>query len=139
MDGRQDAARRRSAQAEITSARPDGQALCRAPDHSALVIKSRLGQSAAVAAEQTARLEANPLSLRTAEEVDGQIAIDEEIFAEVQHGADAVARVRRNRHALIWGRRLALDQRVVHAKPGGARAIEELSVRDPILPQVAGP
>src|ERR1700722_17939898 len=137
MDGRQGAAGSRGAQAEVTSARPDGQALGRAPDHSSLVIESGLGQSAAVAAEQTARLEAYPFALRTAEEVDGQIAIDEEIFAEVQRGANAVSRVRRNRHALIWGRRLALDQRVVHAKPGGARAIEELSVRDPILHQVA--
>src|ERR1700722_11506315 len=137
MDGRQGAAGSRGAQAEVTSARPDGQALGRAPDHSSLVIESGLGQSAAVAAEQTARLEAYPFALRPAEAVDGQIAIDEEIFAEVQRGANAVARVRRNRHALIRGRRLALDQWVVHAKPGGARAIEELSFRDPILHQVA--
>jgi hypothetical protein len=99
---------------------------------------SRVGPaSAAVAAEQTARLEANPLPLRTAEEIDGQVAIDEKIFAEVQRCADPVARVRGDCDALIRGRRLALDQRMVHAKPGGGGSVEEAPRRNPIFHQMA--
>src|ERR1700735_762162 len=50
MDGRQGAAGSRGAQAEVTSARPYGQALGRAPDYSALIIESGLGWAAAVVA-----------------------------------------------------------------------------------------
>ena len=58
--------------------RRTARALRRAADQSPFVIERGLGQSAAVAAEQAARLEADPFALRSAEEIDGQIAIDED-------------------------------------------------------------
>ena len=42
-----------------------------------------------------------------------------------------------DRHPLIRARRLALDERMVHAKPGGAGSFEETSRRNPILDQLA--
>src|SRR3984957_8897428 len=118
-------------------AQPDREALRRAADQSFFVIESGLGQSAAIAAEQAARLEANPFPLRSAEEVDGEIAIDEHIFCEVQRGADAVTRISSDGHALIGARMLALDERMVHAKPGGAGTVEEAPCGKPIFDQLA--
>ena len=82
---------RRSAQAEVNSARPYSEALRRPPDQAPLIVEGGFGQSAAIAAEQASRLEADPFSFRSAEEIDGQIAVDEDIFGEIQRGADPVA------------------------------------------------
>ena len=66
-----------------------------------------------------------------------EIAIDEHIFGEVQRRAHSVARVSCDGHALIGAWRLALDERMVHAKPGGAGSVEEAPCRKPIFDQIA--
>jgi hypothetical protein len=110
--------------------------LGRAADEPLLIVERRLRKPAAVAAEQGARLQADPFAQRATDEVDRQIAVDEHIFVEVQGRTDAIAGIRRDRRPLIGARRLVPDQRMLQAKPDGRGPSKGLSLCDAVLDEV---
>jgi len=99
--------------------------LRRSADQPLHIENPRLGQAASVRSQQRARIDADPFAFRLAQQIDGEVRVDEDIAVEVEDGADAVARVRGDRDALQRARFLAGDQRIAQAKPDGGRAAKK--------------
>ena len=79
-------------------------------------------------------VDADPLALRHPLEVDGEVDVDEEVAAPVEHGADAVADVGGDQRALQGRGLLAGDERVAHPHPDGRRPrLQEPAARSPPL------
>ena len=79
-------------------------------------------------------VQAHPLAVGRAQQVDGQLGVDEQVLAPVERGADAVADVGGDHEALQRRRLLALDERAAHAHPDRRRAgLEEAAVHEAVL------
>src|SRR4051794_1086883 len=78
----------------------DQQGLRSPADRALLVVKGSVGEPHTRALGDRDRLEADPLALGRADEVERQIDVDEDEAAVIERGADAVARIRRDRDAL---------------------------------------
>ena len=73
-------------------------------------------------ADHRAGVDADPRSDRWAQEVDGEVGVDEHVGLPRQHSADAVGEVGGGRHTLQWARLLAGDHRHEEADPHRDRA-----------------
>ena len=113
-DGQVDAVRR--------SALFDQQRLGGAADPAALVEEDRLCCADAARLGAGDGVDADPLALGQALEVDGEVDVDEDEVAVVEHGADPVADVGGDQRPLQRRRLLALHERPTHAQPEGRRA-----------------
>ena len=67
------------------------------------------------------RVQQHPLAHRLAQEVHGQLGVDEQVARPVEHVGGAVAGVGDDHHALARRRLLALDDRDPHARPDRRR------------------
>src|SRR2546423_13314175 len=88
-----------------------------ASQRAVLVVQNALGEARACAAQQRARVEADPLALRLALQVDREIGVDEQEAVEGQYGADAVAEVGRRHQPRQRRERLVCKQRMTQAHP----------------------
>jgi hypothetical protein len=96
-------------------AQAERKALRRSADQPERIEDPRLGQAAPVRSQQRARVDADPFALRLAQQIDGEVRVDEDVAAEVEDRTDAVAGVRGDRDALQRARFLAGDQRMAQA------------------------
>ena len=101
-----------------------------------VVVQLGFGVPAADGAEVAACIEADPFSDRPAQEVDGQIRVDEAVTLEIEHRADAVAGIGDDRDALVDTGHFVVQQGVAHAEPDGAGPMEEVAARHAHLDQV---
>src|SRR3954454_3618307 len=112
----------RGTPSRLGSARLDEQRLDGAADAPGLVEEHRLGDAGAVAVQACLGVEGDPLAVRLALEVDGEIGINEGPAVPVEDGAEAVAEVGRREGALHAARLLAGQNRDGQAHPGGGRS-----------------
>src|SRR5262245_28565862 len=84
----------------IRSAGAHEEALRRAANQSRRIEDARLREAASSRPDECACIDADPLAQRRPQQVDSQIGVHEGVVAEVEHRADAVARIRRHRDAL---------------------------------------
>ena len=80
-------------------------------------LSTELASPAPPSAICVSRVEQHPLAHRLAQEVHGELGVDEQVAAPVEHVGGAVAGVGDDHHALARRRLLALDDRDPHARP----------------------
>src|ERR1700691_1312094 len=86
------------------------------------VVETAVRHTNSTGAHIRARIETDPLALRLAVQVYGEVGVDEQELSPRQCRRDAVAETPRGQGALQWCRSLTCDQRYGETHPHGRRS-----------------